>query len=552
MGVEGSTVGFGGSHGIVLHHTAFRLCILGIPDTVRILGTGDAGRIKVHHRTVGTSPVVNVLTPAPLLLEALLTLAHSLRVIEIPQSGLSAARNGGSGDLSVRGPVAIPGFFLLHSLLSLQLFLLAFLLLFLLDEVFYHLINNLVTLFLRHLGQSLQRVLQGNGIGIGHQFVEHFRTLVQLFVVLAVFVQQTDGLAIAALGVAIFLLIPIHITQRQQQHTFLDAATCRLLHTFLIGLNGMQRVALGHIDIADGIVHLVEILLVVIRTGHAFQLADFSLCVAGGHHLCLGNAGIKLQLVGWIQADAVLIGFIGILLVAQQCLYLSHQEPLPGTLLPALLVLDGQSQIGHGLLILFTADVIVGKGVVPVFLGTIVNAVTTLLHYHVLSIIQPAQFHIAFGLPGTGQILDGRLRVIQSGDVREGGCGLLKLSLLELRLTQQHPGMPQEGVVLPAVQPFNVLGSLPAALVPLRTGLDAIELDDFLRLLDGSVVVSLAQFPAALVGNSIQGNQLRTVVLVAVLLLQATLNKGLRTIIIGIIASSKRLPETTRRRILLG
>ena len=68
----------------------------------------------------------------------------------------------------------------------------------------------------------------------------------------------------------------------------------------------MQRVALGEVDVADGVIDLVQVVLVVVRTGHASQLADFSLEVGGGHHLGLGNARIELQLVGWVQTYHVL------------------------------------------------------------------------------------------------------------------------------------------------------------------------------------------------------------------------------------------------------
>ena len=174
-----------------------------------------------------------------------------------------------------------------------------------------------------------------------------------------------------------------------------------------------------------------------------------------------------------------------------------------------------------------------------------------LFHNDVFGIVQPSQFHVALSLPGSRQGLDRGLCVVESRDIREGGCRLFKQSLLELRLTQQHPGVPQEGVVLPAVQPLDVLGGLAATLVPLRTRFDAIELDDLLRLLDSPLIVGLAQIATGLVAYGIQGNEFRAVVLVAVFLLQATLDEGLRTIIISVIAGSKRLPETARRGVFL-
>ena len=110
---------------------------------------------------------------------------------------------------------------------------------------------------------------------------------------------------------------------------------------------------------------------------------------------------------------------------------------------------------------------------------------------------------------------------------------------------------PQKRVILAAVEPFNVLLRLPAALVPLRTGLDAVQLDGLLRLLDGTVELTFAYLAALLVGNGIEGNQLGEVVLVAVLLLQTALNKCLRAVEIRVVASIERVPPTALGSVVL-
>ena len=115
-----------------------------------------------------------------------------------------------------------------------------------------------------------------------------------------------------------------------------------------------------------------------------------------------------------------------------------------------------------------------------------------LLDDDVLGIVQPVHLHVAFGLPGTGYTANGRLCLVQSRHIGKGGSGLFELALLELRLTHQQPGVPQEGVILPAVQPLNVLGGFAAPFVPLRTAFDAFQLDDLLRLLDSTVIVGLS------------------------------------------------------------
>ena len=210
-------------------------------------------------------------------------------------------------------------------------------------------VDSRQTVFLRHLCQLLQRVLQVDGLGVWHQLVEHLRATCQFLVVGTVLVEQSDGLAVAALGVGIALHIPVQTAKTQQQHAFLNARTGSFRGTILVGADGVRRVLLQQVYIAHSVVHLVEVVLVVVVAGHAFQPANHTPAVVRSHHLCLGNAGVELQLVGRILADNVPVGFIGLLAVAEPCLYLSHQEPFAGFLHAAPFMLDDLIQIGYGM-----------------------------------------------------------------------------------------------------------------------------------------------------------------------------------------------------------
>ena len=119
--------------------------------------------------------MVLVLTLAPLALEGLLTLADSLRVVEIPLTRLLA----GSCWLLTVSPsrtvvhCPVPGLLLLQRLLSLFLLLGSLFFFLFFDKVGNDLVDNLVALFFRHQRQTLQGVLQFYGTGVGHQLVEH-------------------------------------------------------------------------------------------------------------------------------------------------------------------------------------------------------------------------------------------------------------------------------------------------------------------------------------------------------------------------------------------
>ena len=115
-------------------------------------------------------PVVLVLALAPLLLEGGLTLRDGQLVVEIPFAALLLVGLIGSGRLVAVAHTTIFGLGLLRHFLKLGLAL--FFLFFL--EGLDHTVDGFIAVFLRHVGQGEEGVLQMNGIGIGCQFVEDF------------------------------------------------------------------------------------------------------------------------------------------------------------------------------------------------------------------------------------------------------------------------------------------------------------------------------------------------------------------------------------------
>ena len=203
---------------------------------------------------VDAPPVVHILALAPLLLKRNLSLLDGQCIIEVPFSTLLlvVVRR-----LLVGVDTVSCGAIALHGLLGLGFFFLPFLLLFLLLQRLNNAVDGGIAVFLAHLGERLQRVLQIDGIGIRHQFIEHLRSLRQFLVVLAFLVEQSDGLSIAALGVVELLLLPVDVAQLEQQYALFDAVACSLFVAFLVVGDGTCCVALGKVDVSDGVVHLI-------------------------------------------------------------------------------------------------------------------------------------------------------------------------------------------------------------------------------------------------------------------------------------------------------
>ena len=196
-------------------------------------------------------------------------------------------------------------------------------------------------------------------------------------------------------------------------------------------------------------------------------------------------------------------------------------------------------------------DIVVGKGIVPFLHGPPVERVTFHLIDHVLSIVDPVLLDIALSQPSPGFSVDGRLRLVQSAHIGKRGSRLIEGSLMELRSSHEHPCFPQEGVVFATVEPFDVAFSLLSVLGPFGSPCNTVALDGFLTLLDGFVEVALTDFLTVLVAHRVEGNHLREIVTMTILLFQGSIDIGLRTIKIGVVFGVEGMPPTRLRRVLI-
>ena len=132
------------------------------------------------------------------------------------------------------------------------------------------------------------------GVGVWHEVVQNLRAVRQLLVVFALFVEHTDGLTVAALRVVVALLVPVDVAELQQQHALLYARARGFSRSALVGVDGLCGVALCEVYVADGVVHLVEVFLVLVRACHTLQPANHLLRLSNGHHLRHADACVEL------------------------------------------------------------------------------------------------------------------------------------------------------------------------------------------------------------------------------------------------------------------
>ena len=119
-------------------------------------------------------------------------------------------------------------------------------------------------------------------------------------------------------------------------------------------------IPVGQIDIADGIINLVLIVLVFLVLGHASQFLHHFIVVPAGHGLGLQDTGVKDNSYGGLARMTRRQGLVGFCFVSRFVVQLSQQEVQACTLQFAFFFLDGFLQIRNSLFILFHEDEVIG------------------------------------------------------------------------------------------------------------------------------------------------------------------------------------------------
>ena len=148
-----------------------------------------------------------------------------------------------------------------------------------------------------HRRQPQQRVLQFNILGIDSKLVKHIAAAFQHRVVGIIVRNQRQRLRIARLRLGVKPTIIIKASEGQLRHGLVDARTRGFLHSQLIVLDCLGRVAAREIEVAYGVIYLVEILLVAVVTGHTAQRTYLLGDILTGEHLTLLDAGIEFGAV---------------------------------------------------------------------------------------------------------------------------------------------------------------------------------------------------------------------------------------------------------------
>ena len=311
--------------------------------------------------------------------------------------------------------VVVPGVRSRRSLCRFLL-LLFFLLLHLLDD----LIDHLHPLDRVHACQCLQAVLQFHGRSMRIEFLKDFGPFIHVVVVFTFLVEQSQCSGITFLRLDKFLLLPVELAQMQPHDALLHTVARALLHTVLVSPYGMRGVFLGEVDITDGVVHLVEIFLVLWVARHGLELTDHTLAVGSRHDLRHFDPRVESQFVRRVLPRHLLECLVCLCVVARGMVELSKEEVHTGFLIGSLRFTYGVFEIGNCLGVLFLSDLAVSQNGVPDRKQALRNAVACSSAEQVFRVVIPLQLSITLGLENPCLCDDVGLAEVESLNICEG------------------------------------------------------------------------------------------------------------------------------------
>ena len=130
-----------------------------------------------------------------------------------------------------------------------------------------------------------------------HQLVEHGGELRYPRIFLIFLRHAGQGVAEAGLCADIVASRKVDIAKAQGTDRLVQPVLRALLDTELVLFDGVRRVLTGHIEIAQGIIDLVEIILVLRAARHTLQHLHHLIEIAAGEYLRLPDPRGELQLV---------------------------------------------------------------------------------------------------------------------------------------------------------------------------------------------------------------------------------------------------------------
>ena len=352
------------------------------------------------------------------------------------------------------------------------------------------------------------------------------------------------------------LTLPVEAAQAQEQQPFFGSGLGGFGAPRFVGCDGGSGVAQGKVDVADGVVKLVEVVLVAAVARHLLEARNHSFRTLGsGEGFRLEDARMEHHGVVGAAVDALLKGGIGFGFAVERHVDLPEQIGKAGAAVTAGSTAGSALQVGHCLVQPLLTDEKIGHREVAFptetareFRGArLVEALEG-----IFGIVIPFEFGITTCQPDARFGHHHGFGGVEARDVSKGRSRGHKLALLKLRTPHQQPRIFEERIELLAREIGPLAFRLTAIEVGLRFGFDAVELDGFFALGDGQVEVVSPEGTHLFIAHAKHRQAFRVVFAQATALRLLALLVGLCGVVVHVVAGDKSLPPARGCGVLLG
>ena len=403
-----------------------------------------------------------------------------------------------------------------------------------------------------HARQGEEGVLLEHYLGVGDEVVEHLRAAEEFGITLALLIEQADGFGIAGLGFVEALTLPIEVAETAEEYAFFGCRLCGAHAADLIGFEGVEGVASGQVDVADGIVDAVEIVLVVRVAEHAFEARQHLLCaLCRGDGFSLEHAGLEGEFVAGTLREAALDGTVGGLFFAAFEKHLREEIVQTGFFETVLPVAGGTFEVGEGFGGVVAGKEEVGERAITLVFQALGKALAGEALCHVFGVVEPTECDVTADEPDAGFSHHVGFGGIEAGEMRKGGSGGEEIALLKLGFAHQQPRVFEIGIELLARQVGFEFGGGVAADFHSGFALDAVELDGFFALGDGALEMGLAESDLFGIAHGEDGQAAGEVLAQAGALRLFAFLVGDSGVVEHVVAGHERLPPPRNGGVLL-
>ena len=356
-----------------------------------------------------------------------------------------------------------------------------------------------------------------------------------------------DSLLITRLRLLVIALHVVDISRFNQYSRFRRTGLSSLVDTELVVLHRLCRITVCEVDISDGTVDIIQLVLVLTELRHLLQRPHSRLTLQDG----LIDLCMELHVLRRHHLNAFLIRIHRLLIATFHLINLSQHILEARFVETTFLIRQRQLDKRNSFVILLTFQQHIRLR------GRILRRVlaTQRIHihliHHIFRFVLPTHLGIRTRHPQLTLCHHVRIVVVVLDDIVKSSDGTEEISLTELRFTQTNPYLVHLVVELFLLEPFLVFRVLTLLRIGFGFRLDRVQLDALAAFLYHLIHLRGGRFCSFVITHRIKRNNRREIILVRLDSSLLTLLKSNVAVVEDVVLHLGLVERTRRRSILL-